>query len=88
MENHLQTLTIEYAEKHGWLGRLLEWRGSRNAPDCFFLKEGRVILIEFKIPDKEPRIGQTREIKKLREYGAEVYVVDNLRDAYAIFDAN
>lgn len=72
-----EELACEMAEEAGWFVRKLQWVGRRNAPDRFFAKGGRVVLIEFKAPGEKPRPGQDREIDRLRAAGVEVYVCDN-----------
>ena len=47
-------------------------------PDRLFMKDGRVVFIEFKAPDKPPRPGQDRRLKELRDNGFEAYLVDDV----------
>ena len=77
IESPLEDFTCAEAEKAGWFVRKLQWAGRRNAPDRFFAKDGRVVLIEFKRPNGKPRPGQAREIERLRAAGVEVFVADN-----------
>lgn len=77
IESPIEDWACGQAEAAGWLVRKLQWVGRRNAPDRFFAKGGRVVLIEFKRPDAGPRPGQEREIKALQAAGVEVYVADN-----------
>lgn len=86
MEAPLEGLAIDRAAARGWFYRKLSWIGRRNAPDRFFAKNGRVVLVEFKSPGEKPRPGQVKEIAALRAAGLDVRVIDNLRDAYALFD--
>lgn len=77
IESPLEDFACAEAEKAGWLVRKLQWVGRRNAPDRFFAKDGRVVLIEFKRPGGQPRPGQEKEIARLRGAGVEVYACDN-----------
>ena len=77
IESPLEDFACAEAEKTGWFVRKLQWAGRRNAPDRFFAKDGRVVLIEFKRPNGKPRPGQAREIERLRAAGVEVFVADN-----------
>lgn len=86
IESVMEQLLFERATKSGWLHRKLKWIGRRNAPDRFFAKDGRVMLVELKQPGEAPRPGQEREIAILRAAGVVVHVIDNLRDGYALFD--
>lgn len=88
IEARLEELTCDRAKARGWEHRKLGWIGRRNAPDHFFGKPGvGAFLVEFKQPGEEPRPAQWREIEYLRSCGLVVHVIDNLRDAYALFDA-
>lgn len=73
----MEDWACDEAERAGWFVRKLAWKGRRNAPDRFFAKAGRVVLIEFKRPNGEARVGQEREIEALRSAGVEVYLADN-----------
>jgi len=86
MESHLERLADERAKKAGWLVRKLSWIGRRSAPDKFYARKGVVILIEFKQPGEPLRADQFMELKELRRHGVIVFVVDNLKSAYAIFE--
>lgn len=77
IESSLEQYACDLAEADGWIVRKLRWIGRRNGMDRFFLKAGRIVLIEFKRPGEEPRLGQDREIERFKQNGAEVHVVDN-----------
>lgn len=76
-ESSLEEYACKLAEKDGWIVRKLRWIGRRNGMDRFFLKDGRIVLIEFKAPGESPRAGQQKEIDLFRAAGAEVHAVDN-----------
>ncbi|MDX0622846.1 hypothetical protein GOD54_23390 [Sinorhizobium medicae] len=77
IESPLEEFACKRAEEAGWVVRKLRWIGRRNGMDRFFLKAGRVVLIEFKRPGEEPNPTQQKEIDLFRSQGAEVYVCDN-----------
>lgn len=77
-ESAIEGKVCHDAEAEGWFCRKLSWIGRTGAPDRLFVKGGRVVFIEFKAPGEEPRADQLREHKRLREHGAEVYVVDSI----------
>ena len=77
IESSIEEYACGVAEKDGWIVRKLRWIGRRNGMDRFFLKEGRVVLVEFKRPGDKPRPGQQKEIDLFKKSGAEVYSVDN-----------
>lgn len=75
---------MAFAKKAGWTERKLKWGDRGDAPDRFLIRRGRIILIEFKAEDGSLSKGQKIEFEELRAAGAEVFVVDNLEDAYEI----
>ncbi|TIW05340.1 MAG: hypothetical protein E5V74_03355 [Mesorhizobium sp.] len=83
---HVQTPVTNYARSRGWLARRVQYIGRHGAPDTWFVKGGRWIIVEFKNLDEPPKIHQTREHKRLRAHGAEVHVIDNVEDGCALFD--
>ena len=87
MESVMEDLLVERGERNGWYSRKLNFTGRRGAPDRLFIRRGRVVFIEVKQPGEPTSPNQDREIKALRDAGAEVYVVDNLKDGYRILDA-
>lgn len=78
IENYIESEVVGAAEDAGWFVRKLAWEGRRDAPDRFFAKNGRVVLIEFKSPTEEPRPAQGKEIDALRQAGVTVHVVDTV----------
>lgn len=77
-ESTIEHAVVEHAKLHGWHYRKLKWIGRRGAPDKFFIKNGVIIFVEFKAPGKRPRGIQAKEIKRLRDHGATVLVIDNI----------
>jgi len=77
IEAPIEEWVCDRAEQAGWLVRKLKWIGRTSACDRFFAKDKRVVLIEFKRPGKATTGPQQREIKRLRDAGVEVHVVDN-----------
>ena len=86
LESYIEKKVCAHATKTGWLVRKLEWVGRHGAPDRFFAKGGRIVLIEFKRRGKKPTEHQSKEIDRLREVGVEVHVADNIEDGIAILD--
>lgn len=67
------------AKAAGWFVRKVRWIGRRKAPDRVFIKDGRTVWIEFKRAGKGATETQSEEHVEMREHGAAVYVVDNVR---------
>lgn len=77
IESPIEEWVASRAEKAGWYCRKMKWIGVDGAPDRFFAKEGRVVLIEFKRPGGKPKKRQPEEHAALVAAGVEVHVVDN-----------
>lgn len=84
-EYFVEDNVVAAAEAAGWLTRKLQWVGRTGAPDRFFLKKGRIVLIEFKEKDKEAVGQQLLECKRLKKYGAEIHInVDTIAEGCRI----
>ncbi|TPI86693.1 hypothetical protein FJ423_01015 [Mesorhizobium sp. B2-8-9] len=83
---HVQTPVTNYARSRGWRARRMQYIGRHACPDSWFFMDGRVIVVEFKDLGEEPEIHQKREIRRLRESGLAVHVIDNVEDGCALFD--
>ena len=84
IESPIQNYVISKAEEKGWYARKMKWVGIDGAPDNFFAKGGRIVLIEFKRPGGKPKKRQKEEHEYLKEAGVEVHVVDNPLTAFRI----
>lgn len=85
-EDVIECTVVNKAEATGWIVRKVKWgqQGRRAAMDRLFLKEGRHVWIEFKAPGQVPDPLQAREHRRFRAAGAEVYVIDNVRDGLRV----
>ena len=77
IESPIENWVIDKAGQHGWFARKMAWRGRNGAPDDFFAKDGRIVLIEMKRPGGKARPGQKKEHEALKAAGVEVHVCDN-----------
>lgn len=84
IESALEELVRDKAEAAGWIVRKVRWIGRRNCMDRFFLKDGRIVLIEMKKPGETPNANQQREIDLFVAAGAEVHVCDSHMKALRI----
>lgn len=80
-ETVIELSVVGLAENAGWYVRKLKWIGRVGAPDRFFAKDGRVVLIEFKDTGETPRLTQKREHDRLRAAGVEVHSCDSIAKA-------
>lgn len=77
-ESEIEKYLVEKVSTLGGLVRKLKWIGRRGAPDRFVKLPGKpVMLIELKAPGKVPEPHQEREIKRLRDAGVRVEVIDS-----------
>jgi hypothetical protein len=82
MESPIETGVVACAEADGWFSRKLEWVGRKGAPDRLFIKDGRVVFMEFKDDGKECTGQQLNEVVRMKSAGAEIYWnVDSIRYA-------
>lgn len=84
IEKAVEMPVVVRAEKAGWFVRKVQWPGRNGAPDRVFIKDGRVVWIEFKRPGEKPRLSQVLEHDRMRAAGAEVHWCDNVSDALRI----
>jgi len=89
-ESDIETAVCEYAEERGYLQRKLKWADKRGAPDRFFAHPLAPVpfMIEFKAPGERVRPDQGREIRKLRDAGVIVYIIDSEWGGRAVVDAH
>lgn len=86
IESEVELAVVAIAEKRGWLVRKMRWIGRDGAPDRFFVRNGVIILPEFKRPHGEPRVLQTLELKRLRRAGVNCPVIDTIEQGKRIFE--
>jgi hypothetical protein len=84
-ETVIEQAVCEHAEKAGWLVRKVVYAGRRGAPDRWFLKDGRLVLIEFKRPGRSLDAHQQREHERLTRAGFTVHVIDSIEAGCALF---
>lgn len=86
LESYIEKQVIRAAEAAGFMQRKVSYINRRGAPDRWlFGPGGRLIIIEFKREGEKPDPHQDREIKRLRDLGFEVHVIDNVADGRALF---
>lgn len=83
-EIEIERPACEFAERRGWFEFKIEKASKNGIPDRFLARRGRVILVEFKAPLEEPSKQQLKRHRELRAHGVEVFVIDNLPEAYEV----
>ncbi len=80
-ERDIEKRVVDLAKKAGWL--VFKWvsPSQRGVPDRIFIKDGTVVMIEFKAPGKKPTQLQAHVIKQLRAHFMVVHVCDSVESA-------
>ena len=84
LESEIEAEIRQYALRRGWMVLKFVSPGQTGVPDRLFIRRGRHIFLEIKKPGEEPDAKQLSKHREMREHGAEVYWVDNLKDAMEI----
>lgn len=84
LESAIESDACDFAKDHGWMVFKFVSPGRKGVPDRLFIRNGRHLFVEFKRGDEEARRQQAKRHREMREHGAEVHVIDNLADAYAL----
>lgn len=80
-EAKIERRACDWAKSKGWYVRKFVSPGMRGVPDRIFIKDGRVVFIEFKSAKGKTTPLQEYEIKQLRDQGMEVYVASSVEQA-------
>ena len=80
LERDIERRVSEIAKKNGWLSFKFVSPAQRGVPDRIFMKDGRIVFIEFKAPGKQPTELQEHIMRKMVDAGCEVHVCDNVGD--------
>lgn len=87
LEKDVESKSCKYAKERGWLAYKFTSPARRSVPDRIFINPfGLVIFIEFKATGKVPTEAQEREIRRLRENGCFVLVIDSVEDCKILVD--
>lgn len=81
LEKDIEARARAWAISEGWLVYKFVSPATRSVPDRVFIRDGRVVFIEFKRPGGALTPGQTREIARMRRAGAEVHVCYSVEEA-------
>lgn len=73
-EKVIEKRACDWAEADGWYVRKFSAPGRRGVPDRIFIKNGRVVFIEFKTEKGKPTQLQKHELLELQNAGVEAYI--------------
>ena len=86
-ENYIEQRLVSEVKKHGGLCLKLASTGLDGIPDRLVLmSKGKIAFVELKAPKQKPRKLQLVRIKKLKEMGFSVYVLDDVKDIGGVID--
>lgn len=86
-EKYIEQRLVSEVKKHGGLCLKLASTGLDGIPDRMVLmSKGKIAFVELKAPKQKPRKLQLVRIKKLKEMGFSVYVLDNVEDIGGVID--
>jgi hypothetical protein len=80
LESALERRYSKMLHEAGWWGTKLINTSTPGIPDRLFIKQARVVFIEFKIPGERPRPLQKYVQEKIQEQGIEVVVASSKED--------
>ena len=84
-ESEIEKKVTAYAKQKGWLGYKFVSPSQRGVPDRLYMRQGRLIFIEFKAPGKKPTKLQQKIAANIEAEGFVVYIVDDIEAGKAIF---
>lgn len=76
-ESAVERSVCDYAREQGCVVVKLAGANQKGQPDRMFLRDGRVLFIEFKAPKGRPTPLQLKWLKKLRKQGFPATVIDD-----------
>ena len=84
-ESTIENAVCSYAKSRGWLVYKFKSPQQAGVPDRLFIKAGKVVFVEFKAPNEQPRRLQKFVITEMEAHGATVHIIDNKEAGYALF---
>ena len=80
LEKSLEQKCCSYAKSQGWFSSKFVSPSNAGVPDRIFIKDGKVLFVEFKAEGQKLRKLQSFMIATMRFYGANVRVCDNFSE--------
>ena len=76
----------KHGRRTGWWVSKFSSPATRGVPDDIFIKDGKILFIEFKAPGKKPTKLQASIHRKMEKAGASVYIIDDIGDGKRLLD--
>lgn len=86
LEKEVESPVCKYAEARGCIVLKLDGQMNRGKPDRLFFYRGRVLIVEFKAPGKQPTEIQRSWLKKFDANGFTTHVVDGIGQGKTYID--
>ena len=87
LEKEVEKKVCDYAKSQGWLTYKFVSPSNRGVPDRIFMRQHKMLFIEFKANGKKPTGLQMSVALDIAETGFQVYVVDDVERGKGIIDA-
>ena len=84
LEKKIEKDSVKWAREAGWLAYKFSSPAHRGVPDDVFMKDGRVVFVEFKRPTGKVTALQERELRLINEHGVEAVICRSLEDVIAV----
>ena len=85
-ESTIERAVCAYAKAKGCLVMKLAGPNQKGQPDRMFIKDGRVLFIEFKAPGKLPTALQLKWLDDLTAQGVKACWRDNIKEGKELID--
>jgi hypothetical protein len=85
-ESSIEAAAVAYAKKRGWWQMKVMRASVRGIPDRWFIRDGALLVIEFKSERGRLSDHQSRRIEELRQQNVDVHVVDNIEQAKELLE--
>lgn len=79
-ESLIERKCCQYAKRNDWLVYKFVSPSQSGVPDRIFIRDGKVIFVEFKATGEQLRPLQRRTIDTMRLHGALVHVIDSVEE--------
>ncbi|WP_440682088.1 hypothetical protein [Cysteiniphilum halobium] len=87
-ESTIEKRVTQYAKSHGWLSYKWHTTHQKGLPDRLFLKQGNILMVEFKAQGAKPTKLQCHTHQQLIEQGFNVHVIDNIEQGKQLLDTS
>ena len=77
-ESYIETRVTQAAKANGWLAYKWVSPSQRGVPDRLYFKDGQLVIVEFKAPNKNPTPYQAAIHRRLHAVGWVVHIIDDI----------